>query len=294
MGVGALYVCKYAFDELHFRMRRILYETENARFEEEQRKYTEFSEACNEGHLDIVKQIIGAHEIREYSWRCRGMSRVDAGIRDACANGHLEIMIWLIHRFGFTEEYFRDDGSTHWSEDNLLILACEKGHLEVAQWLASYFKVTNAELYSRGSALFMACRYRHLDVAQWIVDYSGLSYATIRRWDNMILDVAWRSHDLEVVQWLVKSYNLSLEDIRVYYTNKNIESRMDIYDHPEIILWLASYFEFTEEDYNMWRGAFLHIHHELEKIEWRPHNHNTYPRPYRLAMKTLVMLAKIH
>ncbi len=79
----------------------------------------------------------------------------ESALSVACANGHLEVVQWLVSSAGSSAATERNDVcGLHWdcavccadartcgicvqSGRTALLCACEKGHLEVAQWLVS-------------------------------------------------------------------------------------------------------------------------------------------------------------
>ena len=95
-------------------------------------------------------------------------------LREACGNGHLEVVQWLTDRFQLTSDDAR-------AEDNeALRMACYYGYLEVAQWLTDQFQLTAADARARNNqALRYAYHYGYWKVELWLEDRFGISFEEI-------------------------------------------------------------------------------------------------------------------
>lgn len=81
-----------------------------------------FKNACNCGHLEIVKYLID-----------KGANHLNIGLLEACEYGHLEIVKYLI-----------DKGANNFNRG--IREARENGHFKIVQFLIEYIKNQHADL----------------------------------------------------------------------------------------------------------------------------------------------------
>ena len=230
-------------------------------------------EACGRGDLSDAQRI--ASEYKYTTSDVRGDD--NAALRAACKCGCLEIVRWLVKTFTLTAE----DARAHHAEGGTaLIYACSGGHLEVAKWLTDEFDLTieDADVYGGGfdeTTLECVCANGHLEVAKWMVNAFDL-IAEKRHicGDDMqsgglwLLYMACKNGHWLTVKWIIKTFSLSFD--LVYHTASHLCGR----------------------NYKRNAIALRNIFKLVEAGEWRPRSHARLPKPYRAAMRTLVLLAK--
>lgn len=121
----------------------------------------------------------------------------------ACANGCLEVAIWLTERFQLTPK----DARFYFNSP--LRCACENGYLEVAKWLTDRFHLTPKDARSTGNAAFvLACENGHLEVVKWLTERFKLSSKDVRSSGNCAIQHARENEHLEVVKWLKSQFGI--------------------------------------------------------------------------------------
>lgn len=192
-----------------------------------------FEEACNNGHLNIVRWI--------YSLGIDIYHDISNIVHNACENGFLDIVQWI---------YPAAVGSGDWDPNTFLHLVCENGHLDIAQWIYSQ----GENVHIRPNYIFStACKNGHLHVAQWIYSQAANIITTSYRgaWKNIFVSVCARGH-LHIAQWL---YSLDSVDTNVS-TNFNKEKLFYAacaHGHLSVAQWIYS------------KGE-INIHHKDDRI----------------------------
>lgn len=165
---------------------------------------TAIQNAASHNHLPVVKKISQFHDT---SW----------ALRKAAANGHIEIVKFLVEKRGANihiakDEPFRNSAlnghlpvlsflfhagaNIHASEDDALRKASSKGHLHIVKFLLDQIKVRHFKFHQE--ALQNAAAKGHLDIVQCLVH----AKANLR---NDSLQWACEKGHLPVVQFLLKS-----------------------------------------------------------------------------------------
>ncbi len=116
-----------------------------------------FRRACWGGHLDVVQLIAPCLDHNAVS------DRNYAALKSVCERGCLELLRWVVERFGLERDELR-------TQDCVLFRrACAHGHLEAAQWLAERCEPLYTTIYMQhGGALAQARKFGHAHVAEWL------------------------------------------------------------------------------------------------------------------------------
>ncbi len=282
----------------------------------EQNTTRKFLDACKLGHLDTLKRVVSTETkfLLSIKWRhpiscdmerlsASSLSILDEAIVDACENDHMNVMTWLIVYFRYTIEDFKCEKTKdpRLTYRDLLAIACRNGNLVMAQWLANYFKLTTEDVYDMGSIFYWVCDDDRLDIARWLTAYFKPDSAVIRCGSNQALRVLCINGNIVFIKWLVVAYKLTAKDARA--TDDQALRYACADKCRNVVEWLIDFCEYTENDlrnivaYKYRDDAkscepILQKMCKYNKLEWRPHNHSEYTRPYRDAMRALVLLAK--
>ena len=198
--------------------------------------------ACEHGHIDVARWLVarfgittdvaGSEGFTAFQLACRGChletaqwlagrfapTTADAArtLQAAGAEGRLDMIQWLVVRFGITLVAGVDGAYVKLAFDG----ACGRGHLSVAQWLAGHFSLTAAFAVAPGprreSALGLACARGLQEVVQWMVTHFSLTPANVRfdfiedprgfdpGYTTNAFCVACRFGHLELARWLAR------------------------------------------------------------------------------------------
>jgi len=127
--------------------------------------------------------------------------------RIACLHGHLEVLKWLVDKFGLTVMDVRCN------ENWAFRIACLHGHLEVAKWLVDKFRLTIEDVRSLDNYAFrLACSHGHLEVAKWLVDIFGLTIDDVRCLDHEAFRYACQYGHLNILHYLIGRFQLTEDD----------------------------------------------------------------------------------
>jgi ankyrin repeat protein len=87
----------------------------------------EFIDACENGHLEVVKYLLTSPELKKH---VNIHVFNDYGFRFACVNGHLNIVQYLL-----TSPDLKNHANIHSQNDLGFQWACGKGHIKIVQYL---------------------------------------------------------------------------------------------------------------------------------------------------------------
>jgi len=158
---------------------------------------------CKSGDLVSAIRLNDVHKFTAEDIRADGNSI----LMYTCANGHLEVVKWLVLEFGLTA---RDTLYTTCSSLCAFGQACKYGHLAIVQWLADTLLL---HVHSEGhpvikEAFGLACVNGHLKLAQWLATkYRALEIGVGARY---ITRLASKHGHEEVAQWLIETYKIKL------------------------------------------------------------------------------------
>lgn len=136
---------------------------------------------------------------------------VDVGFGEACANGHLPAVEYLItlNPSGFHIAWgFRK--------------ACENGMLGVAKYLSTYLTKQDMKSYDNW-AFWMSCNNNHAEVVKWLVNAAGISKRDIRSDDNRALRFAYRNGNLHLAEWIISHCDICRGTVSRYVTTEDAE-----------------------------------------------------------------------
>lgn len=160
---------------------------------------------------------------------------VDEVTKDASISGNLPMLHMMHHTFHYSQKQCRD----------AIMRANIGGHLPALQWLMSLYK-ENDNIFSGATLLQWDCLHGHLAVAQWVASHFQLTSADVRRGNNQALAWACQSGNRKLVTWLVDTFSLTPADVR---SNNNAAFRLACAgNHLELAQWLVSRFKLTAAD----------------------------------------------
>ncbi|KAF7818549.1 ankyrin repeat-containing protein [Senna tora] len=182
--------------------REIISENGDAELKELLSKQNRYGEtalyvAAENGHVDLVKQLIGYHDISLASVKAR--NGFDA-FHIAAKNGHLEILKVLreaIPELSMTVDL---------SNTTALHTAAAQGHIEVVNFLLD--KGSNLVTISKSNgktALHSAARHGHVEVIKTLLSREPEIVMRIDKKGQTALHMAVKGQNLELVDELVKS-----------------------------------------------------------------------------------------
>ena len=123
----------------------------------------QFTNACKNDDLDIVKFLLTSPELTEHA-DIHALN--DEGFIWACVQGHLEVVKYLL-----TSPELTEHADIHAKDDDGFIWACRYGHLEVVQYLLTSAELTeHADIHAKDDDGFiLACLDGRLEVVKYLI-----------------------------------------------------------------------------------------------------------------------------
>eukprot|EP01006_Ploeotia_vitrea_P060057 TRINITY_DN75235_c0_g1_i1.p1 TRINITY_DN75235_c0_g1~~TRINITY_DN75235_c0_g1_i1.p1 ORF type:complete len:517 (+),score=48.52 TRINITY_DN75235_c0_g1_i1:35-1585(+) len=172
-------------------------------------------EAAKNGDLAELQQLTQdgfdptTHDSRSYP---HGLPDDGTALLYAAANGHMEVVKWLLSDEGGCDLTERDR-----QEFTALLWAVHNGHLELSRWLIDEKGCcAETELSDDGSnALLMAAGQGRFEVVRYLVEEVGvpLDSRDNQKWNAAL--VGGQSDNLEMVKWLVDEKGCSVDDVDI-------------------------------------------------------------------------------
>ena len=171
--------------------------------------------------------------VESYGWDIKDMFDSDA-LSDACEDGDLEFIVWLVNRFAYSKYYITVE---------LLRKICAQGHMHVMRWLTYRFRLTARRI--RDTGIFeAACATGDLGFAQWLAEWYGLTTRDARRKHHYILLTACKKGHWGIADWLVAHFGLGRAGSE--FTLMNVIRPRSLGDTPypeEEVLTVIRWFE---------------------------------------------------
>ena len=137
-------------------------------FNENDKQYERFINACEYGKLNLAKKIYFSKNINIYEYQFE-----PSVFKIACSMGRLKVAQWLYSLGGFEDDL-----------NYAFYVACSEGHLKTAKWLYSF---GNIDIHVDDDGPFIdSCRYDHPQVAKWLTSIEDNYYVIIK--NNRIVD----------------------------------------------------------------------------------------------------------
>ena len=165
--------------------------------------------SCLFGNYDGVKWFIEKKNISknikiEKTDKANNFCKDDTLIHVACANGHLEIVKYLI------EKQDVDIEIKGFNERTPLHCACENGHLPIIEYLISKGANINSLDKHSNSILHYASSKGHLPIVKYLVEKQNIDYDILNSKGENPFSCAKNNNNLEIVQYLLQKYPLEL------------------------------------------------------------------------------------
>jgi hypothetical protein len=153
--------------------------------------------------------------------------------------GHLEVMKWLISKFGTDERC---------CEARILQKVCEKGRLNMVQWLVQHLGVEQVQGELLQGCFEDACKNGRLHVAKWFVETFNMqqtSEFTVR----LLIKVCSRKQ-LLVAEWLDETFAITKTMNRSMYIDEIQSTFVGLcrLNWSEMAVWFADAFKITGDD----------------------------------------------
>lgn len=152
---------KYACEHNYLEMAQHIYNILSSRPHISQTMEWQFKIACKNGFLTMAKWI-------HLTWKSDSTMYSTAYSRsliNACANGHLHVVKWLIYNIPHLISELRCGHE--------LTMACINGHLEVAKWIQ---EIEPEAIHSLKIKTFRdVCIIGHLNIAKWLSKHMNLN-----------------------------------------------------------------------------------------------------------------------
>lgn len=144
-----------------------------------------FISACGNG------SILAKYLYRHYDVNVNELN--NKAFRDGCANGHLDIVKWLLPLSTFTQ--------VEHDVINLVVNVCCGNHLPVLQFLYSSIDIVKHIINIHTESLFVEfCSGGCLEIVKWLWEVGS---ANINMSNELILRYACKSGNVDLVNWLV-------------------------------------------------------------------------------------------
>jgi len=235
--------------------------------------YELFEVACENGHQDVAQWLMEAG--KDYGDWCdyyHGEECIQCIMRDcgtileyridyqqngfevfrlACANGHLEVLKWLLK---FEEELYYTEGYTNKYVINKKLPfnfrlnfnecfknACINGHHEMAKFIYEYYKPGNPRKISfkklKFKLFYDSIKKGSLEHLQWLYNkfQRHPTFRIIKKYADQVLIDACQNNDPRVVKWLYSlknvKFNIGCQDSRPFMvTYRNMGTAQYVYD----------------------------------------------------------------
>lgn len=149
--------------------------------------------ACKRRHLDAARLVTDLFALKKK----HVLAYNSLALREACCNGHLDVVCWLVTRFELRHHDFN-----RWSR--------------ISKWGRSRGSGRKRLVRPRDvcdDPLSLACRQGHLHVVQWLVTHLEISWTDINNFDINPLLIAYDNGQVSVLRWLVEWFSLDSDDI---------------------------------------------------------------------------------
>lgn len=114
---------------------------------------------CENGHLEDLKEVCKNIDPEILTYHIT--TSLNSGLANACKNGHLDIMKYLLDRYKFIK--FHDGG------EPLFRLACKHGHLHICKYLLQIKPDIDIWFYNM-YAFREALNSGHIEVVKWFIE----------------------------------------------------------------------------------------------------------------------------
>lgn len=187
--------------------------------------------ACASGRLDVVKWLVA--RFGKGDMRYAG----DDGFQEACGNGHREVAEWVLTNVGLTLRYL-DSDTIHCSSLRTFDLACGHGHLDIAQWLHDMCAFSVDDIV-QGNIFTCVCAGGHIKVARWLMDTFAEPQREVFRGEYPnAFAMACRSGHLHLVQWFAP--HVTREE--VCGDNMSAMQYACLNGHLRVVKWVVQHF----------------------------------------------------
>ena len=129
-----------------------------------------FKISCANGHTDIVKWLVELGESGTYG-KVDIHTTSEYAFKMSCANGHTDIAKWLVE-LGESGTYGKVD--IHAASEYAFRHSCANGHIDIAKWLV---KTGEADMYgmidihiNNDDAFKKSCKNGHWELARWLIE----------------------------------------------------------------------------------------------------------------------------
>lgn len=229
--------------------------------------YSTFISACESGNLRVVQWVSDKLELYHHgSLYFSDYSTIYDGFDEACAQGHLHLVVWFMREFYtnlLSGDVERVDGYLC-----RFSCACKHGQLHVAKWLATTFGITRNEVRGNTcSSLDDACESGQLHVVKWLIETFHLTVDDITYKaddDYDLFDIACREGHLHVARWLGVKFEFctDTDDVTDAFELACISGQL------HVLSWLSSTFDVITKDCARQMVCTACDYGKLQVVKW--------------------------
>jgi hypothetical protein len=165
--------------------------------------YKMFMEACNNGHLEIIKEMFLSPHLNKH---INNNPTLPGAINIAFRSQHIDIIEFIGHKFNAIEP---DNGSI----SSGIMEAAEKGHLNVIKHFLEKSTLDMDKDLIVHRAFHLSCSKNHLNIIKYLVEFSNVK--KICGFSELIKDgvsEAYLSRSFDIVKYLIFDLNVPKND----------------------------------------------------------------------------------
>jgi hypothetical protein len=166
-----------------------------------------FSEACENGHFDIVmcfhkSGIIGNRKFKSLY-----------GFERACARGHFGLARWLYENY--YENYDFNNRSRNEIRD-VFFQICVNGHCEMARWFSVLFEINSEDVrYEKNKAFHCSCSSGHFEMVKLLCKRYDLTIEDFKSDKCLGFWLLCQLGPLKILKWLHRRFKFTNDDLSI-------------------------------------------------------------------------------
>lgn len=163
-----------------------------------------FKTGCEEGNINEVKNLLSCVN-RPHFPRKELEAKYRHPMYWACKGGNLEVVKILIEKYPSCDPYFVSD-----TGNNLLYVACVRGHISVAQYLSEVYSISPTEPNSCGTTPIFAATYNgHFEMLKFLIYNLKCDPKSLNLKGESLLHIACDRNRLNIARYLVEEHGLN-------------------------------------------------------------------------------------
>ena len=162
-----------------------------------------FIKACEVGNINEVQRLM--NDVRRPNIPRKELEvQLRPPIYWACKSGNLEVVKTLIKHYPGCDPYYINDAG-----QNLLFIACARGHVEVARFMYQDYSINPTEPNKNGTTpIFVAAYNGHFEMLKCLIYEMDCNPRSLNSKGESLLHIASEKNHLDIIRYLIKEHGL--------------------------------------------------------------------------------------